>query len=226
MPSLAAQWTSYDLLNPVVKLVAKSSSTPSLIMSNRSFLKKKKTFPCDLRLINMRSMQKYETSTAAKTDHAFSINQVGLIFHRVAYEDCPSAPLVQLNSALLNECNNENYNEFSFGDLFSFVNTFESMRVESTLLTLHTPKILADDEQALTHKDFILSHVQPMQIEAFRVKFQWKWLKSVCRQKRIIVYSIKTFLFIEILKILEINNWFFLWTKVIILILYYFFAKF
>jgi len=103
-------------------------------------------------------------------------NEVGLIFHRIPYEDCPSAPYVQLSSTLLSQCNNDNYNQFSFGDFFGFLSREESlgekMRVESTLLTLHTPKVLGDDEEAVTSKDFILNHVQPMQVEAFRVRFK------------------------------------------------------
>jgi hypothetical protein len=68
----------------------------------------------------------------------------------------------------LSECNNDNYNQFSFGDLFGFLSEgggVEIKTIENTLLTLHTP------EEPVTSREFILNHVQPMQVEAFRVKF-------------------------------------------------------
>jgi hypothetical protein len=73
----------------------------------------------------------------------------------------------------LSECNNDNYNQFSFGDLFGFLSEegVKIKTIENTLLTLHTPKVLRDDEEPVTSGEFILNHVQPMQVEAFRVKF-------------------------------------------------------
>ena len=76
----------------------------------------------------------------------------------------------------MSECNNDNYNQFSFGDLFEFLSNkggggVEIKAIENTLLTLHTPKVLRDDEEPVTSGEYILNHVQPMQVEAFRVKF-------------------------------------------------------
>ena len=163
MPSLTAQWLSYDLLNPLMKLIASNETPNEPILDSIQFMSETKVFPCDLRLVNMRTM------SASESDEP-ETNKVGLIFHRVPYEDCPSAPFVQLSSTLLSQCNNDNYNQFSFGDLFKG-KEIGQMKIESTLLTLHTPKVLADDEAPLTSKDFILNHVQPMQVEAFRVRF-------------------------------------------------------
>jgi hypothetical protein len=171
MPSLTSQLYSYDLLNPLVKLITPNRN----IKDSVDMLSGKQVFPCDLRLINMRTMQKeVKTGGGDEGEDRLMSNEVGLILHRIPYEDCPSAPFVQLSSTLLSECNNDNYNEFSFGDLFGFMNDgggVEIKTIENTLLTLHTPKVLRDDEEPVTSKEYILNHVQPMQVEAFRVKF-------------------------------------------------------
>jgi alpha-mannosidase II len=171
MPSLTSQLYSYDLLNPLVKLITSNRNVKDSV----ELLSGKRVFPCDLRLINMRTMQK-EVKTGGGggegEDESPMSNEVGLILHRIPYEDCPSAPFVQLSSTLLSECNNDNYNQFSFGDLFGFLSEEVKIKtIENTLLTLHTPKVLRDDEEPVTNGEFILNHVQPMQVEAFRVKF-------------------------------------------------------
>jgi hypothetical protein len=169
MPSLTSQLYSYDLLNPLVKLITPNRN----IKDSVDLMSGKRVFPCDLRLINMRTMQK-EVKTGGEGEDSPMSNEVGLILHRIPYEDCPSAPFVQLSSTLLSECNNDNYNQFSFGDLFGFLSEgggVEIKTIENTLLTLHTPKVLRDDEEPVTSKEYILNHVQPMQVEAFRVKF-------------------------------------------------------
>ena len=76
-----------------------------------------------------------------------------------------------INSFVLSECTNENYNQFSFDDFFSF-KTSTNMKITSTLLTL-TPKLASSEKDAnlIGKSDPILNYVQPMQIEAFRVKF-------------------------------------------------------
>jgi hypothetical protein len=168
MPSLTSQLYSYDLLNPLVKLITPNRN----IKDSVELLSGKQVFPCDLRLINMRTMQK-EVKTGGEEEDSPMTNEVGLILHRIPYEDCPSAPFVQLSSTLLSECNNDNYNQFSFGDLFGFLSEggVEIKTIENTLLTLNTPKVLRDDEEPVTSREYILNHVQPMQVEAFRVKF-------------------------------------------------------
>ena len=172
MPSLTSQLYSYDLLNPLVKLITSNRNVKDSV----ELLSGKRVFPCDLRLINMRTMQK-EVKTGGDEGEIESpmSNEVGLILHRIPYEDCPSAPFVQLSSTLLSECSNDNYNQLSFGDLFGFLSEegggVEIKTIENTLLTLHTPKVLRDDEEPVTSREYILNHVQPMQVEAFRVKF-------------------------------------------------------
>jgi hypothetical protein len=171
MPSLTSQLYSYDLLNPLVKLITPNRN----IKDSVDLMSGKRVFPYDLRLINMRTMQKEVQTAGGEEEEDIPMrNEVGLILHRIPFEDCPSAPFVQLSSTLLSECNNDNYNEFSFGDLFGFMNEgvgVEIKTIENTLLTLHTPKVLRDDEEPVTSKEYILNHVQPMQVEAFRVKF-------------------------------------------------------
>jgi alpha-mannosidase II len=54
MPSLTSQLYSYDLLNPLVKLITSNRN----IKDSVELLSGKQVFPCDLRFINMRTMQK------------------------------------------------------------------------------------------------------------------------------------------------------------------------
>ncbi len=169
-PSLMSSWLSNDLLYPVVKLLLYKSS---VTVQARKFSSKK--FPCDLHLVNMRTMQN-ENEEPLK-------NEVGLILHRNVYEDCPSAPFVQLSSYLVGECDNDEYSKFKFQDFFEFLDTkvldqnkqdkliYETMNVRQTILTLAN----LDNESRLTKQlkrsDYVLNSIQPMQIEAFRIKF-------------------------------------------------------
>jgi alpha-mannosidase II len=54
MPGLTSQLYSYDLLNPLVKLITSNRN----IKESVELLSGKQVFPCDLGLINMRTMQK------------------------------------------------------------------------------------------------------------------------------------------------------------------------
>jgi alpha-mannosidase II len=150
-PSLILQLLSYDMLNPILKLISEKINSDNVdsVLSNRRFLKK---HPCDLRLVNLRTMQTPNEEPIP--------NEVGLILHRIVYDDC------QHGSQINNVCNLEN-KILSFEDLFNFVNKNDNIDISNTYLTFS-----AKDSSKVQQKEPIIKYVQPMQIEAFRVKFQ------------------------------------------------------
>jgi alpha-mannosidase II len=158
-PSLMSTWLSNDLLYPVVKLVAVNENAAA-ISPSLTFTQKK--YPCDLHLINMRTMQN------GVSEEPMS-GEVGLIFHRVSFEDCASGPFVQLSNYIHSDCSSDEYSKFKFEDFFQFMDkSAEKMSLESTLLTLAKNTTLA----FLKKSDYLLNHIQPMHIEAFKVRFQ------------------------------------------------------
>ena len=154
-PSLMLQLFSYDLLNPTLKLVLEKNNAEnydSALLPNRHFLKK---YPCDLRLINLRSMQTPNEEPLP--------NEVGLILHRIVYDDC-----VQHVSQTNNICTIEN-KILSFEDLFNFISNKSNNNIDIS----HTYLTFSEKESTkIQQKEPIIKYVQPMQIEAFRVKFQ------------------------------------------------------
>jgi hypothetical protein len=158
------QWLSYDLLNPITKLVLQKSDAS--LVPLKQFSNKLKTPPCDLRLINMRTMQNKNEEPLRK--------DVGLVIHRVPYEDCPSAPFVQLTSYVLDKCKNLPNDNFTFEDLFDFLasspsstNSQSIKKISNTYLTLVHKENSNNLDKSLPIEHF----VQPMQIEAFRIEF-------------------------------------------------------
>lgn len=91
-------------------------------------------------------------------------NDVGLILHRVVFNDCQET--LQNDNINGNICRNDD-KILSFQDLFEFTAT-NSMDISNTFLTFaekNIPSIKCEQ------KEPIVKYVQPMQIEAFRVKF-------------------------------------------------------
>jgi alpha-mannosidase II len=145
-PSHMLQTVSYELLNPTVKLVSERNMDVESMRKGREFLSK---FPCDLRLVNLRSMQNVNEEPLK--------NQVGLILHRIVRDDCKAA-----ESSL--SCPNEN-KMLSFDDLFKEMAPVNE--IESTYLTFSSKETVS----LVSSKEVVLNHVQPMQIEAYRVHF-------------------------------------------------------
>ena len=169
-PTLFSQWMSFDLLNPVVKLALGQQTAE--IVSEQHLVHKNRNLPCDLRLVNLRTMQTREEKPLPA--------QVGLIIHRVPYEDCPSAPIIQLSSYVHKQCDTEKDNQLTFGELFDFFGkAYEtwspkkpeiSLNISNTFLTL-APKNLINPKTPISKADPIHNYVQPMQVEAFRITF-------------------------------------------------------
>jgi len=166
IPSLMQQWLSHDLLNPINKLVLQKADAVSVPL--KEFSNKFKTPPCDLRLVNMRTMQNKNEEPLRK--------DVGLIIHRVPYEDCSSVPYVELTSYVLDKCKNLPNDKFTFEDLFEFLATSPSStstnnqsikKISNTYLTL----VHKEHSNRLDKSNAIVHFVQPMHIEAFRIEF-------------------------------------------------------
>lgn len=165
-PSLMSQLLSFDLINQVTKLYLKNGEEKiknDLVLSNKN-----KKYPCDLRLVNMRTMQTRDERPLA--------NEVGLILHRIVFEDCPSSPYAQLSSYYINQCNSDN--QFNFEDFFEFFTrndktTLKINNITNTYLTLQkrSDSLSAASLQLKQKTDNILDHLQPMQIEAYRINF-------------------------------------------------------
>lgn len=152
-PSLLSTWTSNDLMYPLVRL-AHTKQDESIHME-RKFAKKE--YPCDLHLINMRSMHDTDQEEPFK-------NEIGLILHRTVYhEECPTSSPVKISEFIQQECKSRE--PFSFNDLFDFIDTSD-LSISHTLLNLAKN----DSNTRPTSDDTILRYIQPMQIEAFRVR--------------------------------------------------------
>jgi len=160
-----AQIMSNSLLNPLLKLNVKNDYQIAM-NANRQFVDSLNVPPCDLHLVNLRTMQTDGEQPTKK--------EVSVIFHRMAYDDC-NTPIstqhafVDSSSFIKYQCSNEN--NFSFKDFFSFLNN-SSLKVSNTFLTL-TPKdvFTEDDFYFIRSGDKIVKYVQPIHIEAFRINF-------------------------------------------------------
>ena len=166
-PSLMSQLLSFDLVNQVTKL---HLSKPTEQIKNELILSNKnKKYPCDLRLVNMRTMQTKDERPQNK--------EVGLILHRIVFEDCPSSPYAQLSSYFINQCSSDN--QFTYEDLFEFFSrsnekeTLKISNITNTYLTLQKRDEISSTSALYVKQktDNILDHLQPMQIEAYRINF-------------------------------------------------------
>lgn len=95
-------------------------------------------------------------------------NEVGLILHRLAHEDCPLSSVVQPNPYLEKQCRMTS--NLTFSNYFEFFDKISStktdLRVSSTYLSMQKKE--TGDTQ-INSNDLVLSHIQPMQVEAFKV---------------------------------------------------------
>lgn len=164
-PSLLAQWLSFDLMNPIMKIVP--ANVRDKIVDSRNLLNDQMSYPCDMRLVNLRTMQ--------TSDNQPKEREIGLIMHRVLYEDCPSAPYVKLPPGLITRCESEKSDDFSFRNFFDFFLAQQKkaeLRIEKTFLTLTSKSSAASNQKfIIDNTDSMNSHVQPMQIEAFKINF-------------------------------------------------------
>lgn len=163
-PSIVAQFFSTNLLNPMIKLKVVKDQVS--IHPETSFVDTKiRQPPCDLQLVNMRTMQNEREEPLP--------NEVSVILRRLAYDDCSSSfSRVDVASFAQYQCRSGA--DFSFQDFFSSFlddSIVGKMKVSNLLLVL-----AENDEQErrgrVLRKENVIKYVQPIQIEAFRVNFE------------------------------------------------------
>lgn len=161
-PSLLSQKLSFNLINPIIKLVSNQPDKDNAEIKLKNInLTTRKSFPCDLRLVNLRTMQK-------KNEQPLE-NEVGLILHRIAHAECPSNQAVKENNFIKNQCSS-GFSKLSFIEFFEYfieTGSFNELKISSTYLTLQNKE--TSKNKIVDPNDMILSHIQPMQIEAFKV---------------------------------------------------------
>lgn len=177
-PTLLSQIYSFHLLNPIIKM---NNAGGGKLKSSESLMPV--DVPCDLRVLNVRTMQKSVNEPKE--------NNFGLVLHRLVanqlMSDCSST---QTATVLVSElprfykqkCASNKSSLFTFIDLLSYfsqrladANKRADVVVENTLLTLtslraehvEVNKRLRERKNAIK----VLDLIEPMQIEAFIVTF-------------------------------------------------------
>ncbi|KAM6901375.1 alpha-mannosidase 2 isoform 1-T2 [Lycodopsis pacificus] len=146
--SLLAHLTSLSLSHPPISMVAPSDSqVPKL----RPFLPLRSSLPCDLHLLNLRTLEDPQEAESPS-------QEVALLLHRKGF-DCSSAPEPSL------ECTWSAHEEVNLDDLFSPLR-FRSVRRSG--LTL----LREDDEPESARQQQLprITSLRPMEISAFRVE--------------------------------------------------------
>lgn len=156
-PSLESSRLSHELLYPLIKLkVIKQASS----FADKSFLSKSP--PCDLHLVNLRTMQ------AGKEKEEPGKGDIGLILFRMPNEaSCESIKSYVEASPYTKSICDAHSEDFKFENLIDPENKL-NIKIKNTILTL-----AADSELAVYEKSsVVLDTIQPMQIEAFRLKIE------------------------------------------------------
>jgi len=143
-PSLTAHRMSWELLHPSRSMILKKDS-PVVLLPKISPLKDR-TWPCDLHLLNLRSIQ--NAKKAEPTD------QAALLLHRVGY-DCT----LDLDRCFIAKCNSAAIGGSSKVSLKSLISIRE---VKKASLSLQR-----ESRRLYTNSTFL---IKPMEIEAFKIK--------------------------------------------------------
>ena len=163
-------------MNPLLKLSHTQSATN---LKNQLALTSTNNIPCDLRIVNIRTMQKNAQEEPKP-------NQVGLILHKLVFDDCstssPSsnAPFVELPKRLQEVClkaaqlnrQDASSEALQFRDIFKFLSDeFKlkySLEISRTHLSMGARS--GDAKQFVVSEDEkVVSYLDPMSIEAFRI---------------------------------------------------------
>ncbi|XP_049907621.1 alpha-mannosidase 2 isoform X3 [Epinephelus moara] len=146
--SLLAHLTSLSLSHPPITMVAPSNSqVPKL----RPFLPLRSSLPCDVHLLNLRTL---EDSQEAESPS----QEVALLLHRKGF-DCSSTPEPPL------QCTWSVHEEVNLDDLFSPLQ-FGSVRRSGLTLLREDDEPESARQQQPPH----ITHLRPMEISAFRVE--------------------------------------------------------
>nr|XP_020478113.1 alpha-mannosidase 2 [Monopterus albus] len=146
--SLLAHMTSLFLSHlPITMVAPASSQVPKL----RPFLPLSSSLPCDVHLLNLRTL---EDSQEAESPS----QEVALLLHRKGF-DCSSAP------EPAPPCTWSTQEEVNLDDLFSPLQ-FRSVRHSGLTLLREDDEPESAQQQQLPH----IAHLRPMEISAFRVE--------------------------------------------------------
>ncbi|XP_037607714.1 alpha-mannosidase 2 [Sebastes umbrosus] len=142
--SLLAHLTSLSLCHPPITMVAPSDSVAPKL---RPFLPLRLSLPCDVHLLNLRTLEDSKEAGSPS-------QEVALLLHRKGF-DCSSAPEPPL------QCTWSAHEEVNLDDLFS---PLQLRSVRRSGLTL-----LRDDDEPEQPAPRV-THLRPMEISAFRVE--------------------------------------------------------
>ncbi|XP_074473781.1 alpha-mannosidase 2 [Sebastes fasciatus] len=142
--SLLAHLTSLSLCHPPITMVAPSDS---VALKLRPFLPLRLSLPCDVHLLNLRTLEDSKEAGSPS-------QEVALLLHRKGF-DCSSAPEPPL------QCTWSAHEEVNLDDLFS---PLQLRSVRRSGLTL-----LRDDDEPEQPAPRV-THLRPMEISAFRVE--------------------------------------------------------
>ena len=144
-PSLTAHRMSWELLHPFRSMSLKTGQDVALKFHVSPL--KQRTWPCDLRLLNLRSVQ--DRSKVEASD------EVALLLHRVGY-DCASG----LDRCIMSNCGKYAFNHNSRISITSLIAVRE---VKKASLSLQKQSRRFYANATIT--------IRPMEIEAFKIKF-------------------------------------------------------
>lgn len=146
--SLLAHQTSLSVCHPPITMVTHGDSQlPKL----RPFLPLRSSLPCDVHLLNLRTLE--DTQEAGTPSQ-----EVALLLHRKGF-DCSSAPEPSL------QCTWSAHEEVNLEDLFSPLQ-FRSVRRSGLTLLREDDEVQSAQQQQPPH----ISRLRPMEISAFRVE--------------------------------------------------------
>jgi alpha-mannosidase II len=143
-PSLTVQLKSFDLSNPLLILFLKSTlhSNPNLNLISPEF-----ELPCDLKLINMRTL--HENSNEEVT------NTIGFIFHRLAYDCSFDSDVCKSTNSLR-----------TFSNFFNPSKNFKIKNLTNSHLTMTKDKHVFND-----YSFDLMDFIKPNEIESFKLSF-------------------------------------------------------
>lgn len=146
--SLLAHLTSLSLCHPPITMVAPiSSQLPKL----RPFLPLRLSLPCDVHLLNLRTLEDVQEAESPS-------QEVALLLHRKGF-DCSSTPPPSL------QCTWSVHEEVNLSDLFSPLR-FKSFRRSGLTLLREQDETESAWQQDQPH----ITQLRPMEISAFRVE--------------------------------------------------------
>ncbi|XP_059214046.1 alpha-mannosidase 2 [Centropristis striata] len=146
--SLLAHLTSLSLSHPPITMVIPDNSqVPKL----RPFLPLHSSLPCDLHLLNLRTLEDRQEAGSPS-------QEVALLLHRKGF-DCSSAPEPPL------ECTWSMHEEVDLDAVFSPLPLRSLRRSALTLLRQHDPPESAQQQQSPR-----ITRLRPMEISAFRLE--------------------------------------------------------